>query len=257
MRFIDSHGHIYREYFEDLEKVVQQSLDAGVTKIILPCVSSFSWKDMIEAVELFPDILFPMVGLHPTDVPQDYEAELQRLLPLLDDPRVVGIGEIGMDLYHDTEMVEQQKKAFEAQLEWAVARDLPLSLHIRNAYNEAFGILRQFEGQGLRGILHCFSGGIQEAEWAIRHGFRLGIGGVITFKNNKLQDIVRQVGLEHIVLETDAPFLAPTPYRGTRNESAYIPIIAQKVADTLECSLEEVAEATTSHVETIFNLKKH
>lgn len=255
MRFIDSHGHLYREYYEaDLEEVVARSIEAQVTKIILPCVSSLSIHDIFESAASHPQNLFPMVGLHPTDVPDDYERELEVLESWLDHDGVVGIGEIGMDLYHDDEKVEQQKIAFERQLRWAVERKLPVSLHIRSAYAEAMSILRQFEGTPLTGILHCFSGGIQEAEWAIRHGFLLGIGGVVTFKNNKLQDIVKEVGLAHIALETDCPFLAPTPYRGTRNESAYIPIIAQKVADIFECPIEQVAEATTTNVERIFPL---
>lgn len=255
MRFIDSHGHIYREYYEeDFHEVVKRALDAQVTKIFLPCVTSQSLKDIFDAVELYPQHLFPMVGLHPTDIPEDYEAELNVLQDYLSDSRVIGIGEIGMDLYHDTSMLAQQKVVFERQLEWAVELDKAVSLHIRSAYGEAMEILRKFEGTRLRGVLHCFSGGIQEAEWGVRHGFLLGIGGVVTFKNNKLQEIVKQVGLENLALETDSPFLAPTPHRGTRNESSYVPIIAQKVADVCECSIEKVAEATTANVERIFNL---
>lgn len=257
MEFIDSHGHIYHEYYEeDFHEVVKRALDAQVTKILLPCVTSHSLKDIFDAAELYPQHLFPMVGLHPTDIPEDYENELRTLQGHLSDSRVVGIGEIGMDLYHDTSMLEQQKIVFERQLEWAVELGMAVSLHIRSAYSEAMEILRRFEGTNLRGILHCFSGGIQEAEWGIRHGFLLGIGGVVTFKNNKLQEIVKQVGLENLALETDSPFLAPTPHRGTRNESSYIPIIAQKVADVCECSIEHVAEVTTSNVKRIFHLNK-
>ena len=254
MHFIDSHGHIYREYYEDFEAVVQRAIDAQVTKILLPCVSSLSLKDIFDAVGQYPQHLFPMIGLHPTDVPEDYKQELAILEPYLNDPRVVGIGEIGMDLYHDSSMVEQQKIVFERQLAWAAEHGYALSLHIRSAYGEALEILKKFDGAGLHGILHCFSGGIQEAEWAVRHGFMLGIGGVVTFKNNKLQDIVKHVGLENITLETDSPFLAPTPHRGTRNESAYIPIIAQKVADIFECPIEKVAEMTSANVEKLFNI---
>lgn len=253
MRFIDSHGHIYREYYkEEFNDVVQRALDAQVTKIMLPCVTSKDLKDILDAAEQYPQHLFPMVGLHPTDIPEEYETELALLESHLDDSRVVAIGEIGMDLYHDTSRVAEQRIVFERQLNWAVAKGLPTSLHIRSAYAEALEVLKKFEGSGLRGILHCFSGGIQEAEWAVRHGFLLGIGGVVTFKNNKLQDIVKSVGLEHIALETDAPFLAPTPYRGQRNESAYIPLIAQKIADIFECPIEQVAEVTTNNVEQMF-----
>lgn len=256
MRFIDSHGHLYREYYEgDLDAVVKRAIEAQVTKILLPCVSSLSLKDIFDAVEQYPQHLFPMIGLHPTDIPDDYETELALLEKQLARPNVIAVGEIGMDLYHDTSKLEQQKVVFEKQLRWAVERELPVSLHIRSAYGEAMEILRKFEGTRLTGILHCFSGGIQEAEWAIRHNFLIGVGGVVTFKNNKLQEIVKRVGLEHIAMETDSPFLSPTPYRGTRNESAYIPIIAQKVADVCECSIEHVAEVTTANVERVFDLK--
>ena len=253
MQFIDSHGHLYKEYYEeDWQSVVQNAIDAQVTKVLLPCVSSTTINDIFDAADEYPQHLFPMIGLHPTDVPEDYERELSILESHLDDPRVVAIGEIGMDLFHDTSMIEPQKIAFERQLEWAVEKDLPVSLHIRSAYNEALEILKKFDGKNVRGILHCFSGGIQEADWAIRHQLLLGIGGVVTFKNNKLQDIVKHVGLGNIALETDCPFLAPTPYRGTRNESAYIPLIAQRVADICECDLQKVADTTTHNVELMF-----
>lgn len=254
MTFIDSHGHLYKEYYEDdLDQVILRAIQADVTKVVLPCVTSQSLADIFSVVERYPDNLFPLVGLHPTDIPEDYEQELSILEKYLDDPRVVGIGEIGMDLYHSTDKLEEQRIVFARQLEWACLRRLPVSMHIRSAYAEAIEILREFSGSGLKGILHCFSGGIQEAQWAVRDGYLLGVGGVITFKNNKLKDIIKIVGLEHIALETDAPFLAPTPYRGTRNESSYIPIIAQAVADIFECSIEKVADVTTANV---LNLKK-
>ncbi len=253
MTFIDSHGHLYKEYYEDdLDQVILRAIQADVTKVVLPSVTSQSLADIFSAVEQYPDNLFPLVGLHPTDIPEDYEQELSILEKYLDDPRVVGIGEIGMDLYHSTDKLEEQRIVFARQLEWACQRRLPVSMHIRSAYAEAIEILREFSGSGLKGILHCFSGGIQEAQWAVKEGYLLGVGGVITFKNNKLKDIIKIVGLEHIALETDAPFLAPTPYRGTRNESSYIPIIAQAVADIFECSIEKVADVTTANV---LNLK--
>ena len=248
MEFIDSHGHLYKEYYEDFDEAVSRAIDAGVTKVVLPCVTSQSLNDIFDAVDRYPQHLFPLVGLHPTDIPEDYERELAVLENRLDDPRVVGIGEIGMDLYHTTETREVQKIVFARQLEWACELHLPVSMHIRSAYPDAVEILKRFSGRGLNGILHCFSGGIQEAQWAVKEGFLLGVGGVVTFKNNKLQEIVKEVGLEHIALETDCPFLAPVPYRGTRNESAYIPLIAQKVADLFECSVEKVADVTTANV---------
>lgn len=256
MHFIDSHGHIYREYYEeDFDSVVGRALEAQVTKIMLPCVSSQSINDIFDAVGKYPQHLFAMIGLHPTDIPEDADAELALLKPYLTHPNVVGVGEIGMDLYHDTSTVEVQKRVFNRQLEWAVEYHLPVSLHIRSAYTKALEILRRFEGTGVTGILHCFSGGIQEAEWAVRHGFLLGIGGVVTFKNSKLQEIVKAVGLEHLALETDSPFLAPVPHRGERNESAYIPHINDFIAKSLGVTPETVSAATDRNAQCLFGLK--
>ncbi len=253
MYFIDSHAHLYKEYYQDdWKEVVERSINANVAKVILPSVSTPTLNDIFDAVDSYPAHLFSLIGLHPTDVAENYREELAILKGFLHDSRVVGIGEIGMDLYHETDFLEAQKECFYTQLQWAKETQFPLSLHIRSAYNESLEILQQFDHCGIKGILHCFSGGIQEADWAVKFGFILGIGGVVTFKNNKLQDIVKHVGLENIALETDAPFLSPSPLRGQRNESANIPIIAQKVADIFETSIEKVAEETTKNVEKIF-----
>jgi TatD DNase family protein len=253
--FIDSHAHLYREYYpEDFKEVIQRAIDHRVEKVILPCVSAESLPDIFEATDQFPNHLFPLTGLHPTDVNQDFKSQLAVLENYLEDKRVVGIGETGIDLYHDKTFYAEQLMAFETQLHWAKTTRLPLSIHIRDGFNEALSVLKKFKGDGLRGILHCFSGGIQEAKWAIDNGFLLGISGVVTFKKNKLQDIVKEVGLTAIALETDAPFLAPDPYRGKRNESAYIPLIAEKIAAVLETSVEEVMKITTKNVEEIFKI---
>lgn len=255
MYYIDSHAHLCKEYYgETLDTVVTRAIQAGVTKIILPCVNAQGIRDILDSATLYPQNLFPLIGLHPTDVADNYIDDLKEMERHLSSKGIVGIGEIGLDLYHTTATKEIQEIAFRQQLSWASDLQMPLSIHIRNAYAEAIEILRDFSRCHLRGILHCFSGGIQEAEWAVRYGLLLGIGGVVTFKNNKLQEIVKRVGLENIALETDSPFLAPTPYRGQRNESAYIPLIAQKVADILETTPEEVAEVTTRNVERIFNI---
>lgn len=252
--FIDTHAHIYREYYPDtFDNVVKRSVEANVQQIILPGVNLNGLKDIFEAVNQYPEHLFPLVGYHPTDITPNYKEELASIYSYLKQAAVVGIGEIGMDLYHDREMVEEQKEVFYTQLTWACERKLPLSLHIRNAYEEALPILKQFSGCSLKGVLHCFSGGIQEAEWAVKSGFALGIGGVVTFKNNKLQDIVKIIGLQNIVLETDAPFLAPTPHRGETNESSYIPIIAAKIADLFETSVENVMQTTSNTALNIFD----
>jgi len=253
--FIDSHAHLYREYYpNDLYEVIRRALEHRVEKIILPCVSDESVPDIFEATSLFPKNLFPLIGLHPTDVNRNFKRQLTMLEKHLYDHSVVGIGETGIDLYHDKTFYAEQVLAFETQLNWAKDLNKPLSIHIRDGFNETLSVLKKYKSTPLRGILHCFSGGIQEAKWAIDNGFLLGISGVITFKKNKLQDIIKETGIMALALETDAPFLAPDPYRGKRNESAYIPLIAEKIAAVLEISVEEVLNITTTNVETLFNL---
>ena len=253
--YIDSHAHLYREYYpDDFREVIQRAIEYRVEKIILPCVSAESLPDIFEVTRQFPKNLFPLIGLHPTDVNQNYKSQLSVLEKHLSDQYVVGIGETGIDLYHDKSFYAEQLIAFETQLQWAKETLLPLSIHIRDGFNEALSVLKRFKSTALRGILHCFSGGIQEAKWAIDNGFLLGISGVVTFKKNKLQELVKEVGINALALETDAPFLAPDPYRGKRNESAYIPIIAEKIAEVLEISVEEVMRITTKNVEEIFGL---
>ncbi|MDR0205695.1 MAG: TatD family hydrolase [Bacteroidales bacterium] len=251
--FIDSHAHLYREYYpDDYQQVIQNAIAHRVKKIILPCVSVESVPDIFEVTQQYPKNLFPLIGLHPSDVKEDYKKQMVVLEQYVEEPFVVGIGETGIDLYHDKTFYAEQLVAFETHLNWAKEANLPLSIHIRDGFNEAFSVLKKFKSDALRGILHCFSGGIQEALWAIDNGFLLGISGVVTFKKNRLQDLVKEIGMSAIALETDAPFLAPDPYRGKRNESAYIPLIAEKIANILEISVEEVRRKTTENVEKVF-----
>ncbi len=254
MNFIDTHTHLYREYYpEDFEEVVRRAVEAGVGKMILGGVNRNTPEQINDAVACFPDNMFALVGLHPEDAKENFEEELALLEPHIDDANVVGIGEIGLDYYWDRTFEQQQREAFYRQLCWARDRQLPLSMHIRNAYSDAIQILQQFKPGELSGVMHCFSGGIQEAEWAVNHGFALGVGGVVTFKNNKLQEILPKIGLEHIVLETDAPYLAPVPFRGKRNESAYIPHIARKLAEIFDVSVQTVADQTTATAYNLFS----
>ncbi|MBR4917675.1 MAG: TatD family hydrolase [Bacteroidales bacterium] len=253
MRFVDTHTHLYRESYPDnFEEVARRAIEAGVDKMILGCVNRDTPAWLQEAVSLFPDNFFILIGLHPEDTKADFEDDLTQIEVHLDDPNVVGVGEIGLDYYWDRTFEKEQREAFYRQLCWARDRQMPLSLHIRSAYNDAIEILKQFRPGELSGVMHCFSGGIQEAEWAVKHGFALGVGGTVTFKNSKVQDIVAHVGLENVVLETDAPYLAPVPHRGQPNESSYIPIIAQKVADIFQVSLQTVADITTENAYRIF-----
>ncbi len=252
--FIDTHAHLCEEYYPDnLDQVVQRAIEAKVDPIILPGVNAAGIPEILEITNRFKGHVYPLVGLHPEDTNANYREELNTIAGYLNDERVIGIGEIGLDFYFSREFEKEQTEVFALQLAWAKERQMPLSLHIRNAYEEAIPVLKKFDHSGLKGVLHCFSGGIQEAHWGIRFGFALGVGGVVTFKNNKLQEIVKEVGLKHIVLETDAPYLAPVPYRGKTNESSYIPIIAQKVAEVTGESIESVMEATTENALRIFD----
>ncbi len=251
--YIDTHSHLYREYYpNDLENVIQRSIDAHVEKIILAGVDAVTPKLIAEAVELFPENIYGLIGLHPSDVKDNYQDVLDELEKHIEDKNIVGIGEIGLDYYHDRNFEKEQQITFKKQLDWARDLGKPLSLHIRSAYNEAVPIMNQYEIGSLKGVLHCFSGGTQEAEWAKKRGFMIGIGGIITFKNNKLQELLPSIGLKNIVLETDAPYLAPTPHRGTTNESAYIPLIAQKVAEIFNTPVKEVMKQTTENAIKIF-----
>ncbi len=257
MRFVDTHAHLYREYYPDnLEEVVQRAVAMGVDRVILACVDSQTPAQIGEAVNCFPDYLYALIGLHPSEVKKDYESILTQLYTHFSDSNVIGVGEIGLDYYWDKTYESEQREAFYRQLCWARDLHLPLSLHIRNAYSDAIPILQRFKPGELHGVMHCFSGGIQEAEWAVAHNFALGIGGIVTFKNSKIQELLPMVGLEHLVLETDAPYLAPPPYRGKPNESAYVSLIAQKIAEIFDVSVQTVADQTTENAYKVFHKLK-
>ncbi len=252
--FIDTHAHLYKEYFPTFfEDVVQRAVNANVKQIILPCVKSADIPNLFTAADQFPDHLYPLIGLHPTDVKKEnYEAELAILEKYLSDKRVVGVGECGLDLYWDKTGLEEQKIVLRKHLEWAERYNFSLSIHVRDAYAETFQLLEEYNKTCIRGVMHCFSGGIQEAKWAVQHGLFLGIGGVVTFKNSKIQEIIKEIGLQYLVLETDAPFLAPVPHRGKTNESSYIPLIAEKVAEIFNTSTTTVMEITTQNALKLF-----
>jgi TatD DNase family protein len=253
MSYIDTHSHLYPEYYPlNFDEVVKRAITANVTKILLPCVSSETINDLFYASENYPDNLFPMIGLHPTDVNENYLNELSALKQNLQNKSVVAVGEIGIDLYHDSTFLDYQIIAFKTQIQWALDLQLPMSIHVRDGFTEAFKVLKQFSNQPLKGVFHCFSGGIQEAKWLIERGFYLGITGVITFKKSKLPELVKEIGIDHLVLETDAPFLAPEPFRGKQNESSYIPLIGKKLAEIFEITEAHVMEITTRNAEQLF-----
>jgi TatD DNase family protein len=255
MIFIDTHVHLYLEEFDnDRDNVVRNAIHKGVNCFFLPNIDSNSIDGMIALSDSFPDHCFPMMGLHPTSVKANYQEELAIAEKYLSSSgkNFYAIGEIGVDLYWDKTFSKEQYDAFSIQIDWAVKYDLPVVIHTRNSFEEAVEIVEKKNDPMIRGIFHCFGGSIKQAEKAIGLGFKLGIGGIITYKNSGLQHVVSEIALEHLVLETDAPFLSPVPYRGHRNESAYIPIIAQKIAEIKGISLEEVAKCTTVNALGVF-----
>jgi len=251
--FIDTHAHSYDEQFDaDRSVVLQLAWDAGIGQIWLPNCNSETIPGLLALADLQPDRFVPMMGLHPTYVKADFEEELRLVQTWMANRSFPMIGEIGLDFYWDLTFVEEQKVAFQRQLELATTHRLPISIHCRsghdrNAFAETAELIERHGDPSLRGIFHCFVGTLDEALRAIRLKFLLGIGGVSTFKNGGLDQVLPHVGLEHLVLETDAPYLAPVPYRGKRNESAYIPLIAQQVADIKQISIADVARQTTAN----------
>lgn len=256
MNFVDTHCHLYlQEFADDRSSAIDISVAAGVSKILLPNIDFTSWEPMLELNRNFPDICFPMAGLHPTSVlPDTIEYELAELHHQLETGIFIAIGEIGIDLYWDATHQALQEEIFLYQIKLAKKHKLPVAIHVRKSFDEVWRIIKPETGSDLTGVFHCFPGDEAQARRVIDAGFMLGIGGVITFKNSHLQKVVAAVGPQHIILETDAPFLAPTPYRGKRNEPSYIPIIAAKVAELCGISVENVAEITTGNAVKLFKL---
>jgi TatD DNase family protein len=257
MIFADTHTHLYAEEFDpDRDLVVNRAVDNGVKYLLLPNIDRKYFPRMMELCIRHPDHCFPMIGLHPTSVKQDWREEIGFITTELSKgaTRYYAIGETGMDLYWDKTFAKEQAEALEIQVDLAIGYDLPLVIHTRNSFSEVIRILESGKGKGVRGIFHCFGGSLEEAKQATGLGFFLGIGGIITYKNSGLQQVVEKVGLEHMVLETDSPWLPPVPHRGQRNESAFIPLIAEKIAGIRNVSPEEVARKTTQNAITLFNL---
>jgi TatD DNase family protein len=255
MMFIDTHTHLYLEEFDaDRDAVVHKAIQNGVENMFLPNIDSGSVHGMLDLARRFPENCFPMIGLHPTSVKSDYMEELAFIEKELTDPEkhYFAVGEVGVDLYWSTEFKSNQMAAFSFQLDLAVKYYLPVVIHTRNSFEEAIKVIEEKKNPAIRGIFHCFGGNLAQAERAIQLGFFLGIGGVITYKNSGLQKVIEAIGIEHLVLETDAPFLPPVPHRGKRNESAYIPLIAEKIAEITKVDIEEVASITTKNARALF-----
>jgi len=257
MIFADSHTHLYSEEFEkDLGEVIGRASQSGVRHLFLPNTDSGTFPRMMQVAGLFPDICHPMAGLHPTSVKSGYKKELDELVRQLkgSHEKFCAIGEIGIDLYWDKTYVQEQRFVFDFQLDLALEYNLPVVIHTRNSMEETLKMISARNDPAIRGVFHCFSGNLDQAMVAVGLGFFLGVGGVVTYKNSGLQTIVSHIGLESLVLETDAPYLPPVPYRGQRNEPSYIPLIAQKVAEIKGCSLAEVAGKTTGNTLKLFNI---
>jgi TatD DNase family protein len=252
--FVDTHAHLYTpEFDEDREEVVARALAAGVNYIVLPDIDASTRGVELELAARYPGMMLPLLGVHPTSVCEDYRGELAALEKNLAGGVARGIGECGIDLYRDTTRYKEQVAAFEWQLHVAREARLPVIIHSRESLREVCDLLKR-QHDNLTGIFHCFPGNVEEARRVIDLGFLLGIGGVATFKNAVMGEVVRTLGVDRVVLETDAPYLAPVPHRGKRNESAYIPIIAAKLAELTGCPLEEVATVTTRNALDLFSL---
>jgi len=253
MTIIDTHCHLYAEEFnQDIDAVIEQAKAEGVTKFYLPAIDSESLEAMLALEKKFPNECIAMMGLHPCYVKENYKEELDIVYQQLQQRSFAAVGEIGLDFYWDKTFTNQQYEAFEQQMQWALEKQLPIVIHTRNAMQETINAVKLFANKGVKGIFHCFSGSYESAKQIIDLGFLLGIGGVITYKNAGLPEVIAKIGLEHLVLETDAPYLTPVPFRGKRNESSYLKYIVAKVAEAKQCSVEEVATITTANAQRLF-----
>ena len=256
MVLIDSHCHLYLEEFSsDIDDVILRATKAGVEKFFLPNIDSSTITQMNELASRYPGKFLPMMGLHPTSVKENYLKELERVEEEFSKGTYVAVGEIGIDLYWDKTFLKEQIVAFEKQIEWAKRMKLPVVIHSRESFDEIFEVIDRQNDRDLTGIFHCFTGSLEQANKIMAYGgFKMGIGGVVTFKNGGLDKFLSQVPLEHIVLETDSPYLAPVPYRGKRNESTYLVEIVGKVAEIYDLTAEEVADRTTRNSLEIFKM---
>jgi len=253
MRLVDTHTHLYlKEFDEDRDEMIQRALAADVQEMYLPNIDSSSIEAMLRMEAAYPEHCFAMMGLHPCSVGENYRDELAIVREWLEKRPFCAVGEIGMDLHWDTTFRKQQEESFLTQCEWAKKMDIPIVIHTRKATKEVIDLVREVKDERLRGIFHCFGGTLEEAQAIIGLGFHVGIGGVLTFKKAGLDKVLEAVDLEHVVLETDSPYLAPVPHRGKRNESAYVRLVAEKLADVKGITPEKVAEVTSANADKIF-----
>ena len=255
MQIIDTHTHLYLKQFnQDIDDVIKRAINNGVDKFIFPAIDSSYSKQMHDLQSKYSKNIYLMSGLHPVSVKENYKDELGLVVKSLKDHNYVAIGEIGIDLYWDKTFLKQQQDAFEFQIRLAISNDLPIVIHCREGFNEIFEILDAEKHEKLRGVFHCFTGTLDQAKRAINLGFKLGIGGVVTFKNGGIDKFINQISIDNIVLETDSPYLSPVPFRGKRNESSYIKYVLSKLSELYEISEEELAKLTTENSKNIFRI---
>ena len=255
MQLTDTHTHLYVEQFDDdRSEVISRALAAGVDRFFIPAIDSSYHQAMFDLEQQFSDHVYLMMGLHPTSVKENFREELALVKDLLDSRRFYAIGETGIDLYWDKTFLNEQQEAFKTQLQWCKQMDLPVVIHCRTSFDEIFEVLEEEKADELRGIFHCFTGTIEQAHKAISYNMKLGIGGVVTFKNGKIDQFLEQIPIENIVLETDAPYLAPTPFRGKRNESSYLVNILDKLVDIYNFTPAELAAITTQNSKDVFRI---
>lgn len=253
--YTDTHTHLYLDAFnDDRDRMIARALDAGVNRMLLPNIDSSTIKAMYDLAEKYPGQCFPMMGLHPTSVKENYVLELKEIEKQLDRPGLVAIGETGIDLYWDKTFIKEQEEVFRTQIGWAKELKLPLVIHARDSFQEIFRILEHAGTEGLNGVFHSFTGDAEDLQKALSFGFHIGINGIVTFKNSNLGEILKDIPKERLLLETDAPFLAPTPFRGRRNESGYLVQIASKVAEFYKMTPEELGALTTRNAINLFKL---
>ncbi len=253
MNIIDTHCHIYlKEFKNDIDAVIKRAEDEGVQQFYLPAIDSTCIDSMLKLEENYPGKCIPMMGLHPCSVNENYKDELKIAEQWLAKRKFVAVGEIGLDFYWDKTFTTQQYDAFRIQIEWALHYNIPIVIHTRNAMQETIDVVKEYPGKGLRGIFHCFSGDEKNAKEIIGEGFYLGIGGVITYKNAGLAEVLEKIDLQYMVLETDSPYLTPVPFRGKRNESSYLKYVIEKLALVKNTTIENVAEITTANAQKIF-----
>ena len=252
---IDTHSHIYSEDFiDDIDEVITRAYDNDVRKIILPNIDSSSVRKMMDLADKYPQICFPLMGLHPTSVGEDYQEELELVEFWLKKRKFYGIGEIGIDLYWESTYLEEQIIAFRHQVNLAKKYQLPIVIHVRESFDEVFEVVEELKDDDLFGVFHSFTGTVEQAQKVLHLRFKIGVGGIVTFKNSGLDQVIRQIDPRNLILETDSPYLTPVPYRGKRNESSYLIHVARKIAELHDTSVNEIAKITTENAIKLFGI---